>query len=355
MATRAAPVNVERAAEERAQPRGGLRFDAAMVVLCLWFVGGAFLDAWAHNHLSSTLETFFTPWHGVLYSGFTAAAGFLVWTAGRNHARGHPWRRSVPRGYELSLLAVPLFAAGGVGDMLWHLAFGIELGIDAALSPTHLWPAIAAALFVSGPLRAAWHRPGAAPRFVELLPMLLSMALTLSTMTLISQFAHPLVRTLASDNSGASGDLALAMGVVSVVLQAAVLMGLVLLVIRRWALPPGSLALVFTVNATLLSFMRDTYVMILVGAFAGATADILIALLRPSLARPQALRLFAAAVPAIYYLLYFVALMATDGISWTVHAWAGAVGLAAVAGWLLSYLLLPPSVPGEGTERSGDW
>ena len=31
-----------------------------------WLVGGAYLDNWAHAHIA-TLDTFFTPWHGVLY------------------------------------------------------------------------------------------------------------------------------------------------------------------------------------------------------------------------------------------------------------------------------------------------
>lgn len=30
-----------------------------------WLFGGAYLDNWAHAHIA-TLDTFFTPWHGVL-------------------------------------------------------------------------------------------------------------------------------------------------------------------------------------------------------------------------------------------------------------------------------------------------
>jgi hypothetical protein len=39
-------------------------------------VGGAFLDNWPHAHIA-TLDTFFTPWHGVLYSGYAACAAVL--------------------------------------------------------------------------------------------------------------------------------------------------------------------------------------------------------------------------------------------------------------------------------------
>lgn len=42
--------------------------------------------------------------------------------------------------------------------MLWHSRFGIEAGIEALLSPTHLVLALGGMLMVSGPLRAAGFR-----------------------------------------------------------------------------------------------------------------------------------------------------------------------------------------------------
>ncbi len=57
-------------------------------------------------------------------------------------------------GYGLSLLGVSIFALGGVSDMIWHMLFGIEVNVDALLSPTHLLLAVGMALIVSGPLRA---------------------------------------------------------------------------------------------------------------------------------------------------------------------------------------------------------
>jgi len=56
----------------------------------------------------------------------------------RNHASGRPWSRALPAGYGLSLLGVLIFAAGGIGDMIWHVLFGIEADVEALLSPTHL-------------------------------------------------------------------------------------------------------------------------------------------------------------------------------------------------------------------------
>ncbi len=66
-------------------------------------MGGAFLDNWAHAHIA-TLDTFFTPWHGVLYSGYAACAAVL-------EVR---WVRegSLPDGYGLSVAGCALFAVG---------------------------------------------------------------------------------------------------------------------------------------------------------------------------------------------------------------------------------------------------
>ena len=60
-----------------ARPRASYRDDLVTIVLGLWFVVGLLLDAWAHNNLRG-LESFFTPWHGVFYSGFAATAAWIV-------------------------------------------------------------------------------------------------------------------------------------------------------------------------------------------------------------------------------------------------------------------------------------
>jgi hypothetical protein len=39
---------------------------------------------------------------------------------------------------------------------------------------------------------------------------------------------------------------------------------------------------------------------------------------------------------------YFVVMMLTQGIGWSVHLWTGSIVLAGVTGLLLSYLIIPP-------------
>jgi len=67
---------------------GGIRFDRVITIFICWFLGGLFLDAWAHNH-GLVDKTFFTPWHAVLYSGYAACAFVLVATVFINHLRGY--------------------------------------------------------------------------------------------------------------------------------------------------------------------------------------------------------------------------------------------------------------------------
>jgi len=255
------------------RPVGGTLFDWASVVLSTWLVGGAYLDGWAHHHIPEP-ESFFTPWHGVLYSGFIAGAAFLFLALIVSHARGYSWRRSLPTGYGLSLLGVAIFAAGGIGDMVWHQTFGIEIDVEALISPTHLALALGGTLIVSGPLRAAWRRPDGGPTvsWVRRLPMVLSMALTLSILTFITQYSSPFVFTWATA-SRRTGDVFFgqSLGVMSIILHTGLLMGLVLVAVRRWGrtLPIGSLTLVFTLNAAMLSLFKDTYPLIPAAAMAG--------------------------------------------------------------------------------------
>src|SRR5262249_50761660 len=108
------------------RPPDSAAFDWALSVLSAVFVGGLFLDGWAHAH-GHVDQSFFTPWHAVFYAGYGATALALGAALVRNHARGHGWREAVPAGYGLSLLGALVFAVGGVGDLIWHTVFGIEV------------------------------------------------------------------------------------------------------------------------------------------------------------------------------------------------------------------------------------
>lgn len=149
-----------------------------------------------------------------------------------------------------------------------------------------------------------------------------------------------------SNNSQASsGGWEISLGVAGILLQSALMMGFVLLALRRWTLPFGTITLLFTVNAALVSLFKDRYYLILVALLAGLVADVLLRQLRPSAERILALRVFAFVVPAALYALYFLELVIGGSIVWSVPLWAGSIFLAGVVGLVISYLVFQPRPP----------
>jgi hypothetical protein len=342
MATRQDAIGLPSATPaQRVQAVGGLRFDWLAVGTSAWLLGGLFLDGWAHNH-GKVDNTFFTPWHAVLYSGYLVTGLVLIGTMILNRSRGHSWGRALPSGYQLSLLGAALFGFGGAFDLGWHSIFGFEVSTEALLSPAHLLLATGIVLMVTGPARAAWRRVQSGG-WTTLLPMLLSATMFLSALTFMGQFIHPFVSPWIATGSrpGNATEIRLASGVAAVLLQSAVLMGLLMFLLRRWRLPFGSLTLILTLNAALMATQHDTYYLIAVAALGGLTADLLAWRLKPSATRTGALRLFAFVVPVVLYGLYFATLALTSRIWWSVHMWTGTVVLAGVVSLLLSYLVAP--------------
>ncbi|HMA36885.1 MAG TPA: hypothetical protein VKY74_20690 [Chloroflexia bacterium] len=334
-------------AAARGRPVGSVRFAGGMIGVSSWLLGGVFLDGWAHGHIL-TLDTFFTPWHAVLYSGALAVASFLLAALWHYHARGYAWGQALPAGYGCSLLGLGVFLLSGAGDLLWHSLFGIERGFEALLSPTHLGLGLGIGLIVGGPWRAAWGQPQAPATGPAWLPVLLSLTYMLSILTFLTEYIHPFVGPWPiTTDYGAVGQ---EQGVASILLQTALLMGAVLLAVRRWTLPFGALTLVFALNATLMSILDDRYAFIVVAAGAGLAADALRCLLRPGTSRPGALRLFAFLVPAILYSGYFGVLGASN-LTWSAPLIGGSILEAGAIGWLVSYLVLPPASPSEVSAR----
>lgn len=316
---------------------------------------GISLDGWAHNHIPS-LETFFTPWHAVLYSGYLAVAAFLVFVLVRNHRRGYTWQQALPEGYSLSLTGAGIFAVGGVLDLIWHVLFGIEKNVEALLSPTHLMLALGAVLMVSGPFRAAWRRlPGDAEESrSNLFPMLFSLAYMLAIFTFFTQFANPIANSYADQHTIEQLE---DLGIASILLQTALFMGFTLPTLRRWRLPLGAFTLISVLNSIVASLMAKSSLVIAVALLAtltGLLIDLLYMRLKPAVERKAALHLFAFVVPVVINGMYFLGLAAIKGIAWSVHLWVGSIVMAGIVGLMLSYVLVPPQMPAKQKESQRD-
>jgi hypothetical protein len=312
-----------------------------LAILGAWLLGGVYLDGWAHTHLD--VETFFSPWHAVLYGGYLANLLFWAWRLVDAHRKGGNWKTAVPEAYRLPFFGVLLFGLGGAGDMAWHLLIGIEVSISAGFSPPHLAIMLATGLIVSGPFIGAWKREDAPVGAREWLPLLISLALTLSLASFLTQYGSPLVGMPAADRRVQPHLEAL--GAVGILLHAIILMGGILIATLRRQLPRGSLTLVMTLNVAAMSVMRERYFLIPAIALAGVAADFLLWKLRPGPSRPTQFHLFAFLVPPIYYYLYFAAVGIAKGITWPVPLWAGTALMAGIFSCLLSYLMLPAPYP----------
>jgi hypothetical protein len=181
--------------------------------------------------------------------------------------------------------------------------------------------------------------------------MLLSLIALSLTFSFFTEFANPFVRTWTVTTPFKYENLAQTLGVASILIQSGVLIGLILLAVRRWTLPFGALTLIFTLNIVLISVLADQYQLIPAIVLAGIVADLLLRWLQPSLKRQNELRLFAFFVPVVLFLFYFVDLMLTHGIIWSIHLWLGSCVMAGIVGLVLSYLLAPPQGPAEQTEE----
>lgn len=158
-----------------------------------------------------------------------------------------------------------------------------------------------------------------------------------------------LMATWVSKTPGGMILLYQSVGLAGFLLQPVVLMGPVLYVLRRQPLPVGSLTLLLSVNVALMAIIHDKFLdtgpVPLIGAavLTGVLGDALLWGLRPSPDRPLAFRAVAFTVPAVQYLLYFVAVLWWARLAWSVHLWTGAIVIAGGVGWLLGYLVLPPA------------
>lgn len=177
-------------------PPSSLTFDWIMAVLAALLMAGVIQDGWAHQH-GLVDQSFFTPWHAIMYSCMVVN-GIVLGVMGLiNLRRGYTFRRGLPYGYWTSLIGVIVFATGGVFDLFWHTLFGIETDITGLVSVSHLWLALGGALVFVGPIRSIAHRYDEHTGGWKVTgPLLLCTAALLTELAFFTQYA-----SLFSDNT----------------------------------------------------------------------------------------------------------------------------------------------------------
>ncbi|MGN9847293.1 hypothetical protein ACTMTI_55375 [Nonomuraea sp. H19] len=350
-----ANAGIKRLLADSGESRGwvSLRTDLVTALLGVWFGIGLMIDAWAHRNLAE-LETFFTPWHAAFYSGFAAVSGWIIWQVWRNVRAGRQGLAAVPQGYLAGLVAVPAFAAFGMADMAWHTLLGIEQSLDILFSPSHLGLITTMLLIITTPLRSAWNAPdiGARPSLGRLLPAIIGLAFAATLVSLFLSYGDAMqwgpqsvVEAFSSLQDPAGDRLATVMVVTNVVLLAPVL-----LLMRRWRLPFGSVTVMYAV-AVLMPGAQTGFKnvpILLAIVVAGVANDLLIRWLRPSGGRRQAYWAFAGLSGFVTWSLYIGFASATGGgLPAVPELWTGAPIVAGLVGLVLGALFLPNAVDTE--------
>jgi hypothetical protein len=304
------------------------------VVFGLWMTVGLFLDGYFHQNLKGETESFATPWHAVFYAGFTASALWL-WTMARRRAQGRSLVRSLPPGYEAAGVGVALFAVGGAGDAAWHTAFGVERGIDALLSPTHLLLFAGLVLLLTAPSRAAVAAPTSRPGpWLVVASVTSATALTAFFLNFVWGLGIAAYTRVAYDKVTEGGEVQVIAGVASMLVTTGVLFGAARLVLSRVRLPRGAFTLLFGVVALLVSAAFDEDAEGIVAALlAGLTLDVVLWAL-PKWGRNALAPSFAVA-SGVLWLAYLMQLIAFDGIAWRAELWVGAVVLNTLAAYAI--------------------
>ena len=140
-----------------------------------WFLVGTWIDASAHSYLNVDLESFFTPWHAVLYSGyaFSVLSQAYVKTSIKDYS------------IDVGILGAVIFGIGGGLDLLWHTFLGIEQGVEPLVSPSHLM------LFLGAFLMLAYVFASRPSQESLDTPAVITIGAALSLITFITQFLHP--------------------------------------------------------------------------------------------------------------------------------------------------------------------
>ena len=307
-----------------------------------WMVFGLFLDGWAHQ--AQKPETFFSPWHFILYSGFGAAVVYFTFRERILKKR--------TEGDKLTVAGLVVFIVGAVGDGAWHEVFGIEVDIEALLSPTHLALMIGGLMMLGIAYRKQSQLQPRAERadYSLVVTMTLCAAVTMFFTQYFNAFAFSGVWQALR-----GGDEIWEIHAIgSVFVMNAIMLGLVFLIVRDWTPPRWTFTFSFGALAAgmvLLNGRRGPLLNIIAAAAAGFVTDLLVMRLRPSRDRVGAARLFSALVPLALWSLWFASLYLQDGVHWAAEMWTGTIILAVLEGVGLG-LLSFGARPSEPLSRS---
>jgi hypothetical protein len=307
--------------------------DLITSLIGLWIVIGVYIDGWAHRHLNGLIEDFFTPWHASFYSGLAAFAAWTGLIMLRIRRPGEPaiqTFRRLPVGYRGGAIGVAIFTAGGAADMLWHTLLGVEVSIDALLSPPHLL--LLAGVLLMG--TTAW-RSQRVLSPVATLPELISLASVTAISAFFLNFLSPFASAAPVLPFEFPNEFPVALWVGTLLVTTVIVFIPTLWQVRDKRHRVGTLA-AFTFAAGLgtsigmslgwsLKLLLATVAAATIGALAG---DLMLARL-PWRQWRYGLPVVAFAASLTIWSAHLLALALTAGVTWPIQLWGGTLLFAA--------------------------
>jgi hypothetical protein len=262
----------------------------------------------------------------------------------------------VPLGYGLAVVALPVFALAGLGDLVWHTFVGIERDLVILFSPTHLALITAMIVILTAPLRSAWVGLLHAPSLGQLLPALLGLSFATTLVLLFVMHSNALtwypggvVEAFSRPGDTLDGPSPVALaGAVTV--TNIVLLAPLLLLARRFVIPVGATTIVFAAAAGLSGAVTAFENRAIIGSavLAGLLVEAVVWRLRPAASRRAAYLGFAALAGLVTWSVYLAAASIAAGRPPAViEYWTGVPIVAALHGLLLAVLFVPSLRPGD--------
>ncbi|BCY12827.1 hypothetical protein [Actinoplanes sp. L3-i22] len=311
-----------------------------LLVASAWLVIGLQLDAYAHA-TTPELETFWTPWHGVLYSGIAASGFTLLWIM-RSRLPAIPTYQSLislPNALRIPLLGMASLLVGGGVDTLWHNIFGIEKNLEIFVSPSHELIILGMVLVAMGPALMMATVPGRTLGFGSAWLVGISALFSVLPLHIYSLHASALgfrhLGTGVAVPNVFSPDGQLVHGYL---FSTVLLLVPILMIGRRWPLPIGLPTALVAIPALLMHLMFDSeapWWPQLTVALAAPVVELVLRVANHLVSAPVTARWLAfglVAPPAVWGAVLLVGQIQTGTVGWNIHMVSGLLTLTAFTG-----------------------
>ena len=296
----------------------------------IWFFSGAWIDSSAHIYLIDDIETFFTPWHGVLYSGYIFSVLVVMYI--KNTMKDYK--------FDIGVLGAVVFGIGGASDAIWHTLLGIETGVEPLITPSHLMLFLGAFLmldyiFTSRPLKETLDNAS-----------IFSAATSYGLVLFITLFINPFLNiwTFIQRNDE------LAAG--SVILQA-MLASFMFIYIIRFKVSPKQMSSIYLIAFIYISINTslgelDRTVLICISGLIMSVLIYQITKWYQTTNNDRKIQVCAALVAGSYGLVFVLHLLAFSGIneielSWRFYGLGGLITTPILFGYMLGNLGVSPT------------